>query len=697
MVKIKSHHTERMAYVYLRQSTVHQVLHHQESTERQYALKNRAFECGWPTERIRVLDGDLGISGAHMNNRRDFQTLVAEVSLNKVGAIFALEASRLSRSSSDWNRLFDLCSLTDTLILDEDGCYDPTDFNDQLLLGLKGMMSQAELHFIRARLLGGKINKAKKGELRFPLPVGFCYDEEGRTIQDSDQEVRAAVTLLFETFQQTGSCYAVMQKFGRQNLKFPKRAYGGVWKGKLIWGRLTSERVSGMLKNPSYAGVYVYGRYRYRRTLSTDGSICSKIESVPMAEWQVTIRDHHEPYISWDQFLHNNAILQQNRTNGIETLLPAAAREGIAVLQGLLVCGICGRRLTVRYKGNGGLYPNYECNWRRREGLASTSCLAFRCDIVDEAISRRVLEVLKPEQFAIALKAIEEVEHRSTALDAQWRMRVQRAEYEASLAQRRYEEVDPTNRLVASTLERRWNEALVNLEQVKQQQLEFRQTQQLQLSPEQKKMVFGLAQDLPQLWKASTTQAKDRKRILRLLVKDITVEKPREPKKLILHVRWQGGATEDIPCALPPQSYDKVRYSSEIVQKVRTLAQQLTDDQIADTLNGEGLSSAKGGSFTLSKIRFIRWAYDIPGAQLKRPNELTVKEMSQKFDVSQGVVYYWIERGYVTARRVKNGLPFFVTLEDGKEEELRKRVAESYKLNGLGAKTFLQPDEGGVV
>ena len=292
MAKITSHHTERMAYVYLRQSTVQQVLHNQESTERQYALKNRALECGWPTERIRVLDGDLGISGAHMNNRRDFQTLVADVSLAKVGAIFALEASRLSRSSSDWNRLFDLCSLTDTLILDEDGCYDPTDFNDQLLLGLKGMMSQAELHFIRARLLGGKINKAKKGMLRFPLPVGFCYDEDGRVIQDSDQEVRAAVKLLFETFQQTGTGYAVVQKFGRLNLKFPKRAYGGVWRGKLIWGRLSSERVMGILKNPSYAGAYVYGRYRYRRTLSTDGSICSRIESVPMAEWQVTIKDH---------------------------------------------------------------------------------------------------------------------------------------------------------------------------------------------------------------------------------------------------------------------------------------------------------------------------------------------------------------------------------------------------------------------
>jgi len=696
IAKIKAHHTQRMAYVYLRQSTMQQVMHHQESTERQYALKNRALECGWQTEKIRVLDGDLGLSGAHMTNRQDFKTLVADVSLNKVGAIFALEASRLSRSSTDWNRLFELCSLSDTLIIDEDGCYNPADFNDQLLLGLKGMMSQAELHFIRARLQGGKLNKAKKGALHFPLPVGFCYDEEGEIVEDSDQEVRSAVTLVFELFQQTGSAYGVVHRFNCLNLKFPKRAYGGVWKGKLIWGSLTHERVRSILKNPSYAGVYVYGRFRSQKTLSTEGSICSKIQAVPISDWQVTIKDHHPGYISWEQFLHNNTILQQNQTNGVETMLPTAVREGLALLQGMLICSVCGRRLTVRYQGNGGLYPVYECIGRKRDCLTA-SCMTFRCDLVDQAISTRVLEVLTPEQFALAMKAMEQVEHRNGALDAQWRMRVQRAEYEASLAQRRYEEVDPANRLVASTLERRWNEALVNLEQVKQQQLEFTQTQLVRMTPEQKQMVYGLAQDLPRLWKAPTTQAKDRKRILRLLVKDITVEKVLEPKKLILHVRWQGGAIEDLSCALPPKSCDKVRYSPEIVQKVRTLAQELTDDQIADSLNKEGLQGSKGGPFTWSKIRNIRWAYDIPAARLKRPDELTVKEVSQKFNVSQAVVYYWIERGYVKARRIKNGLPLFITLCDGDEERLRKRVAESYKLNGPKATTSLQPDETGVV
>ncbi len=681
MTKITATHTDRMAYVYLRQSTMGQVLHHQESTERQYALKNRALQCGWTTDKIRVLDGDLGISGAHMTNREDFKSLVADVSLNKVGAIFALEASRLSRSSNDWNRLFELCSLTDTLIIDEDGCYNPTDFNDQLLLGLKGMMSQAELHFIRARLQGGKLNKAKRGALHFPLPVGYCYDEEGTIVLDSDEEVRSVVKLMFDTFQQTGSGYAVVKKFTHLNLKFPKRAYGGVWKGKLIWGRLTYERVHGILKNPSYAGVYVYGRYKYRKILSTDGGICSKIESVPMSRWQVTIKDHHEGYISWDQFLHNNMILQQNQTNGIETMLPSAAREGIALLQGMLICGICGRRLTVRYQGNGGLYPIYECNWRRREGLADKSCMMFRCDIADETISVRLLEVLKPEQFELALKAMEEVENRNKAIDAQWRMRVQRADYEASLAQRRYEEVDPSNRLVASTLEKRWNEALINLEQVKQQHREFSQKEQMVMTSEQRQKVFALALDLPRLWKAPTTQAKDRKRILRLLIKDITVQKLAEPKKLILHVRWQGGATQDISCDLPPKACDKIRYGQEIVQKVKDLAKNMRDDQIAEVFNKEGLISSKGGQFTESKIRNIRSTHAIPSPKLKHPEELTIKEVADKFKVSTQVVYYWIERGYVTARKTKYGLPFWITLKNQDEEILRRRVAESYKLN----------------
>jgi len=680
IAKIKTHHKQKMAYVYLRQSTMGQVLHHQESTERQYALRERALDCGWTPEKIRVLDGDLGLSGSQMSNRQDFKTLVADVSMNKVGAIFALEASRLSRSSADWNRLFDLCSLTDTLIIDEDGFYDPSEFNDQLLLGLKGMMSQAELHFIRARLQGGKLNKAHKGMLCFPLPVGLCHDEQGGTVLDPDEEVRCAVRLVFETFSETGSAYAVMQRFGHRHLRFPKRAYGGVWNGKLIWGRLTYNRVLGLLKNPSYAGAYVYGRYRSKKLISTDGSVYAKIERTPVDEWQVLIKDHHEGYISWEEYLHNTVLLQANQTNGVETMLSGAAREGLALFQGVLICGVCGRRLTVRYQGNGGLYPVYECVWRKNEGLSATSCMSFRCDAIEPALTKRVFEVLEPKQIEIGVKSLQELKRRNEGVDNQWRMRVQRAEYESQLAQRRYEEVDPSNRLVAATLEKRWNDALMSLEEVKQQHLVYRQQQHLELSQEQTNRILALAQDLPRLWNAPTTQAKDKKRMLRLLIKDITVEKLLNPKRLLLHVRWQGGATEDIQCEIPMKIQDRLRYKSQFLSRLRTLATQHTDAEIANTLNQEGLKSSTGKVFTVSIIKRIRYAYDIPAPQLKYPNELTVQEVADKLEVSTGVVYYWIERGYLEARRIQNGYPLWITLSSQKERELRSRTAQSYTL-----------------
>jgi DNA invertase Pin-like site-specific DNA recombinase len=277
--QITEQHRSKLAYVYVRQSTLAQVRHHQESTERQYALREKALELGWNDSEIHVLDRDLGMSGAQTTGREDFKSLVAEVSMGQVGAVFALEVSRLARSNLDWHRLLELCALTETLVIDEDGCYNPADFNDGLLLGLKGTMAQAELHFLRARLLGGKLNKAKKGELRFPLPVGFCYDQESRIMLDPDEEVRGAVSLVFRLFRETGTAFAVMQRFAERGLRFPKRSYGGAWDGKILWGRLTHGRVLGLLKNPSYAGMYVFGRYQYRREINTAGEIQKRMHA----------------------------------------------------------------------------------------------------------------------------------------------------------------------------------------------------------------------------------------------------------------------------------------------------------------------------------------------------------------------------------------------------------------------------------
>ena len=678
--KITEQHRSRPAYIYVRQSTHAQVLHHRESTERQYALRAMALELGWSESAIRTLDRDLGMTGTEMTRREDFKTLVEDVSMGQVGAVFALEVSRLARSNLDWHRLLQLCALTATLVIDEDGCYDPSDFNDGLLLGLKGTMAQAELHFLHARLQGGKLNKAKKGELRFPLPVGYGYDEHGRIVPDADEEVRGAVEMVFRLFRETGSAYAVVHRFTERGLRFPKRAYGGAWDGKIIWGRLSHSRVLGVLKNPSYAGMYVFGRYQYRREISLDGEVRKRIQAVAMSAWRVSLKQHHEGYITLEEFVKNQERLQKNRTNSEETVLSGPAREGLALLQGLLLCGACGHALTVRYRGNGGIYPTYQCNLLRREGLATKSCMVFRCDLLDGVIAEEMLKALQPAELELALAALHELESRDQAILRQWHMRLERAEYEVALAERRYQEVDPANRLVAGTLERRWNDALLHLDGVKKEAAEFQRQEAHVATPEQKAKVLALARDLPRLWHAPTTQSKDRKRMLRLLIKDITVEKPANQKQLLAHICWQGGACSDVTVPLPPNIADRVRYPSAVVDRIRELARTVPDGEIADQLNGEGQASAKGRPYTVKIIQWIRCRYRIPPAELKKPEELTVQQVAKRFGASDQVVYYWIEHSMIRSRQVNPGMPHWITLSDTDEQKLREWVRKSRRI-----------------
>ena len=676
---VQETHRQKLACIYLRQSTLKQVRQHPESTERQYALREKALQLGWPPERILILDHDLGISGTQMANRPDFKRLVAEVSLQKVGAVFALEASRLSRSDLDWHRLVDLCGWTDTLLIDEDGAYNPGDFNDRLLLGLKGTMSQAELHFLRVRLQGAKLTKARKGQLRFPLPVGFVYADPEGIVLDPDQEVQGAVRLVFTAFGQTASAYGVVQHFAEHQLLFPKRSYGGVWNGQLRWGRLNPGRVLGLLRNPAYTGAYVFGRYRTCKRFSPTGQMHHTVRPMPLADWQVNLPNQHPGYISWEEYLANQQRLAQNQTNGCPGATGSAAREGPALLQGLLVCGQCGRRLSPRYIGEHGSLVWYACNWRRRE-LAGKSCWSVRGDRLDEAIAQRILSALLPAQVALALAALTEVEQRDHALDHQWQLKIQRAEYEGQLAQRRFEEVDPANRLVAATLEQRWEHALRQLEALRQQYRQYQEKQTPPLSPEQQTQVRLLANDLPRLWQTATTTAKDRKRILRLLLKDITLEKRPATHQAILHLRWQGGATEDLVIDLPLKAADRWRYPERLVNKVRQLAQQQTDQQIALALNQEGLQSAKGRAFTPSMIAWIRGKHRIPAPVLQQPGEWTVRQLSQKFAVSQYVVYYWLQQGLVTARRPQPKGRIWITLTPQQEQELQTWVTSSERI-----------------
>jgi len=570
----------------------------------------------------------LGCSGSSTTDRTDFKTLVADVSLGNAGAVLALEASRLARSNADWHRLIEICGITRTLIIDEDGCYDPRDFNDSLLLGMKGTMAQAELHFIRSRLQGAKLNKAKKGELRFPLPVGYVFDEANRIVKDPDEQVRSAIGLVFTAFLEVGSAYGVVHRFAQENLLFPKRSYGGVWAGKLQWGRLTDSRVLEILKNPSYAGVYAFGRFRCVKEILEDGEIRSRIARMPRDEWLVEIRDHHEGYTSFEQHLKNLDTIERNRTNPKEAILSGSAREGLAMLQGLLICGYCGRRLTPRYRGNGGLYPIYECNWRKREGLSKTSCMSVQCGYLDRAIEERVWEVVNEEHLHLALDAYDILRQRERQISTQWKLRLQRAEYEAQLAQKRYEQVDPENRLVTSSLEQRWNDALIEVEDVQNQIAELQQKENV-ITSGQREEVLKLAQDLPRLWKSKTTSTKDKKRILQLLIQDITVEKP-DHGGAILHVRWQGGQCEDLHVALPRPASERWRHSDALVQRVRELAQNYSDDEIAAQLNAEGLKSNKGNAFTRSSISWIRHKHAIPPVDKKKPEEQTVKKVTSR-------------------------------------------------------------------
>ncbi|WP_295432602.1 recombinase family protein [uncultured Thiodictyon sp.] len=677
--QITPHHLQRPAYVYVRQSTMGQVRHHQESTERQYALREKAIALGWAETAIRILDGDLGQSGAHSAQREDFKTLVAEVSMDHVGAVLALEVSRLARSNADWQRLLELCALTRTLVIDEDGCYDPGDFNDGLLLGLKGTMAQAELHFLRARLLGGKRNKAAKGELHSPLPVGLVY-VDGQIVLDPDAEVRSAIALVFRLFRDTGSAYGVVQHFAKAGLTFPKRAYGGAWDGRLLWGRLSHERVLGILRNPAYAGAYVYGRYQYQRCLGPDGSVQTKTSVVPMAEWQVNLPDHHPGYIDWVTYLDNQARLASNCTLSETTLLSGPAREGLALLQGLLVCAHCGRRVTVRDQGQGGVAPVYLCNWKRHEGLDTRDCLSVRCDLLDTVVAERVLAALQPAELELALRALDELEGREAAQRQHWQLRLQRADYEAQLAERRYAEVDPANRLVAATLEQRWNEALQRLAELQQHSEQANQSRSLVLSARQRAQVLALAEDVPTLWSAPTTTAKDRKRLLRLLIKDVTVERA-APKQLRLHMRWQGGALSEVAVSLPLSRPDQVRYPPATVERIKTLAATLDDAQIAAQLNQEGQTSPTGKAFTFAMIRWVRYKHAIPSPPPEDADGLSVEQMMIKFDVSCHVVYYWIERGHVSACQRKPGTPYRIHLESGDEQRLADWVASSSRLS----------------
>ena len=665
--KIKGQHLERLAVVYLRQSSARQVRENFRSTERQYGLAEEAVKLGWEPERVVTIDGDLGVSGRDAHPREAYKELVGRVCLGEVGAILGLEVSRLARSSAETQRLLEYCGLTDTLVIDTDGIYDLRDFNDQLILGVKGQLAQAELHMMGVRLQGAKRHAAERGELRFPLPVGLVYDAEGRTVVDPDEEVHAAVADIFKAFWQTGSAYGVVGTFGGR--RFPRRAYGGAWAGELRWGCLTHARVIGVLKNPSYAGTYVFGRYRYRRLVRPDGTITTAMIELPRAEWAVVIHDHHEGYISWEQFLAHQERLAQNSTRNGQR----PPREGSALCQGIVRCGACGGSMTTLHRREGSYY---ECGHSRADHINTPSCRQVKATVVDEHVARRLLAALAPEEIALALAAADEHQDRRKRSDRALELRVERARYEAIRAERAFHACEPDNRLVARSLENRWEQKLTELKDAEAELAEH----VVPSSEPSREQLETLARDLPKLWAADTTADRDRKRLLRTLIADVTLTSKPDSRELSVGIRWRSGAAEQHTVRRPPRPADAQRTPSPAVELTRRLAPDHTNAQIAEQLNTAGFRTRKGEPFAAKHVQWIRWRHKIRyPASWARDGELTVSQLAERFGISDGTVYAWIETGKLTARRGpanKLYIPFLPEVE----QQCRRLVATSVHL-----------------
>lgn len=665
--KITSSHRSRQAVVYLRQSTYVQVRDNTESTARQYALADEAVRLGWDREDVMVIDADLGVSGKFGADREGFRELVAKVCLGEVGAIFGLEVSRLARSSADFARLLELARLTDALLVDGDGIYDLADINDRLLLGLKGSMSEAELHILASRLQGAKRAAAERGELHFPLPVGYVYDDEGECVIDPDVEVQTAIRDVFASFAVGGSAYAVVAAFvGR---RFPLRAYGGVWAGQLRWGKLTHARVIGVLSNPSYAGTYVYGRFSTRRTVEPDGTVRTGVRLLPRQQWPVVLHDHHEGYITWQDFLDIEAKLKANCTH--DGARPA--REGLALCQGIISCGSCGRPMTTRYHHDG--QAAYECSGSKADHQGTPTCRSIRADVVDDAVAARLLSQLTGEQITAALAAADEVTARHTRSHRAAELAVERARYEADRAERAFTAVDPGNRLVAQTLESRWEARLTALAEAEAALTAARESRP---SLPDRDGLLALATDLPRLWHAADTRDKDRKRLLRTLVSDVTLLPETDRWRARVGLRWHTGASEEVALERPKPAPEARRTPSAALALISRLGPQLRDAEIVAELTAAGITTGSGRPFNETAVRWVRHVHKIPSPFTVpfRDGEISVKEVARRLGIAADAVYYWITHGQLAARKTPSGR-WCVPWDEETDAACLRRIADS--------------------
>jgi DNA invertase Pin-like site-specific DNA recombinase len=663
--KVTRAHLERTAIVYVRQSTLVQVREHTESTLRQYDLAAHAARLGWPGTAIEVIDADLGLSGRTASHRDGFKQLVARVCLGEVGAVFGLEVSRLARSNADLARLLELARLTSTLVVDGDGVYDLSDINDRLLLGLKSQMSEAELHWLTSRMNEAKRAAARRGELRVPLPAGLVYDQDGSTVLDPDQEVAAAISDVFAAFAQTGSAYGVAGVFAGR--RFPGRAFDGGWAGQLRWGRLTHSRAVQILQNPAYAGAYVFGRRRSRQVVSPDGQVRSAVTKLPPDQWEVVIRGHHPGYITWEDYLANQEKLAAGRTSAGAR----PPREGTALCQGIVFCGACGRAMQVSYPRR--YDPSYECTRSRCDHLA-TRCPSVRARAIDAVAAGALLAAVAPDQAALALAAAGEVTARRQRSVRAAELAAERARYDAGRAERAFLACEPENRLVARTLEARWEARLADLADAEAALAAQRAARPGLPAPGQ---LAATIADLPALWASPATSGKDRKRLLRALLADVTITPDdQDTTQILVGLRWKSGASQQIRVTRPKTAIQLFSTSPAAVELARRIGPGLDNNALAAALSHAGHRTGTGHPFSATSAGNLRNYHHIPYPRLLDDGELTLRQAAQRAGVAQSTIHYWINAGYLAARRGPAGrwaIPFPPEVE----QACRDRAARS--------------------
>ncbi len=655
--KIMPAHLQRLACIYIRQSSLKQVEHNRESQFNQYQLAHRAETLGWHPERIRVIDADLGLSGQGSDYRTGFKELVTEVSLGHVGIIFGYEVSRLARNNSDWYQLLDLAAMFGTLIADNDGIYDPRLYNDRLLLGLKGTMSEAELHLIRQRLAAGRLTQVRRGLYQQRLPTGLIRLEDGSVVKDPDEQVRHTLELVLTKFAELGSGHKVLRYLHQAGVLVPRRQMGGPQRGEVIWKLPTDGAIHDIITNPAYAGAFAYGRRQQDPTRQRAGRPTSGVVDKPLEEWIHLQQDVYPAYISWSQYLANQERLRQNATRFFEQSQKnkGVPREGRALLQGMVTCGLCGHRMQVAYKSN----PRYHC-YSLMKRVAGKACASINAASVEEVVVRAFFEAIRPAQLDVLEAVLAQQHGERKVVDQQWQERLKRAEYEARLAQRQYVAVDPDNRLVAAELERRWEEKLRQLQETQEAIARFHQQPSNRLTPELRAQFEHLSERLPELWDSGTLSHNQKKEFLRSLI-DQVILKRETPDTISVKIVWVSGHYS-VDYAHPPirNDCDVGGYETMIEQIGELWAEGVEDEQIATQLTAAGFRSARCAQVlphTVQRYRLANGWYH--GLHLTRgvdefEGQLTTRGLAAQLGVHRTWVQRRIQRGQIPASHLSH-------------------------------------------